>query len=271
MPKLKYKNCKLSCKGCLPKMFRKESVLTIEVSMVLPLFLLVIMTLVSVMTITLINMKMRIALNNEANYIAMKSYDDNDYTEDGVLAEIKSSLGNNVINSGFIKNGENGIEISESDFSNDEIVDVILSYTAVVPFDIMHVLSLNFSERAVVHKWVGYIDGLNGYSKFLSGEIVYVTNGTTVYHRDRNCSHIKLTIRKVNGGEINNIRNESGGKYKRCEICKSKTGDENLYITSDGDRFHNTLSCSGLKRNVKTMLLSKAINEGRRACTRCGY
>lgn len=252
-------------------MFRRKGVLTIEVSVILPLFLISIMTLASLMVIVFINIRMRIALNSEADNVALKSYNERSYTEDGVLAEIIAKLGSSVINSGFIKDGESGIKITESDFSNDEIVDIILSYTVIIPFDITHTISFDFSERAVVHKWVGYENGLNGYSKLISGEIVYVTNGTTVYHRDRECSHIKLNIKKVDGADIKNLRNTSGGKYKACEICKSKLSDVNLYVTSDGDRFHNTLTCSGLKRNVRTMLLSNALNEGRRACERCGY
>ncbi len=250
--------------------YKKEGILTIEASVIVPLFLIVAMTFVSIMTIVLINIKMRIALNNEADNVAMRCFDDNGYTEDGVLAEIIATVGNRVINSGFIEDGADGISITESDFSNDEIVDIILSYTVIVPFDITHTVRLNFSERAVVHKWVGYGNGLNGYSKLLSGEIVYVTNGTTVYHLDRECSHIKLNIKRVSGDELKVLRNQSGGKYKSCEICKSRSTDTNLYVTSDGDRFHNTLTCSGLTRNVRAMLLSHAINEGRRACSRCG-
>ena len=53
-------------------------------------------------------------------------------------------------------------------------------------------LSVNVERKCLFHVWNGYGGGY-----FPDDEIVYVTEGSEVYHRDRNCSHLKLTVTKT--------------------------------------------------------------------------
>lgn len=103
-----------------------------------------------------------------------------------------------------------------------------------------------------------------------NGESVYVAENAEVYHLDRECSHLRLSIREVDFDELNNYRNSGGGKYKPCELCgKYEIGDK-VYITTDGDRYHTKHTCSGLKRTVSTITESEAQGRGLRLCSRCG-
>lgn len=69
--------------------------------------------------------------------------------------------------------------------------------------------------------------------------------------------------------ELNSLRNESGGKYHACEKCvHGSSKGSNVYITDQGDRYHNSLTCSGLKRTVYTARISEV--PGKRACSKCG-
>ena len=55
-------------------------------------------------------------------------------------------------------------------------------------------------------------------------ETVYVTGTGLVYHKDYHCTYLDLSIRMVQGKEISELRNESGGRYYACEHCGGKGG-----------------------------------------------
>ena len=95
---------------------------------------------------------------------------------------------------------------------------------------------------------------------------VYITDGGTVYHTARSCTHLTLSIRLAGKEEIADLRNASGGRYRPCEKCGGD-GSGIVYVTTEGDRYHNTIECSGLKRSVRCVPLSEA--GGRAPCSRC--
>ena len=97
-------------------------------------------------------------------------------------------------------------------------------------------------------------------------ETVYVTETGLVYHRDYHCSYLDLSIHLVSMQEISSLRNKSGGKYYPCEHCAEQSVGM-VYITENGDRYHNSLSCSGLKRTIYAVPLSEVAGKG--ACSRC--
>nr|WP_308624933.1 pilus assembly protein [uncultured Eisenbergiella sp.] len=98
-------------------------------------------------------------------------------------------------------------------------------------------------------------------------EIVYITENGTVYHRERNCTHLTFSVELAGRDEVGQLRNESGGKYYPCEKCGGD-GSSFVYVTGEGSRYHNTITCSGLKRTVISIPLSEA--GGRPPCSRCG-
>ena len=64
--------------------------------------------------------------------------------------------------------------------------------------------------------------------------------------------------------------NDSGHKYKRCSYCvKQKMSNlSNVFITPDGDRYHNSLDCLGLTRNVIEVDIKDVGDKG--PCSSCG-
>ncbi len=160
----------------------------------------------------------------------------------------------NMILSSIMKEGEN--------------IDLVMTYQIASPFQILPLPSRPFLQRASVRAWVGRKEGGSGDEKeeAKEEEIVYVTVTGQVYHRDLNCSYLNLSISSISADEIEGARNLSGAKYYSCELCGADCGST-VYITSEGNRYHSSLSCSGLKRTVQEMPLSET---NLRPCSRCG-
>ena len=99
---------------------------------------------------------------------------------------------------------------------------------------------------------------------------VYITDSGTVYHRNPECSYLNPSIEKLFLCDVNTKRNTSGGKYYECEICCDDILSENtcVYITKYGNRYHKTKKCSGIKRTVYRIGLSQLNNM--RPCSKCG-
>lgn len=88
-----------------------------------------------------------------------------------------------------------------------------------------------------------------------------------VYHRDYHCNYLELSIRTVNAGTVDDLRNNDQEKYHPCDKCVHGSAASQVYLTDYGNRYHNSLSCSGLKRTVYAIPVSEAVGKG--ACTKC--
>ncbi len=118
-----------------------------------------------------------------------------------------------------------------------------------------------------IRKWTGY-DVMSTDVGREEEEYVYITESGVVYHRSRNCSHLKVSISVVNYTEVSQTRNYYGQKYKPCEKCANGKSTGLIFITDKGDKYHNSASCSGLKRTIQTVPLSKVGARG--PCSLCG-
>lgn len=115
--------------------------------------------------------------------------------------------------------------------------------------------------------WNGY-DAREADGALAEGEqIVYVTENGSVYHKNRGCTHLQLTISLTGREEVGGLRNASGEKYYACEKCGKDDGGS-LYITEEGNRWHSSLSCGSLKRTIRAVPVSEAA--GLPACRKCG-
>ena len=115
------------------------------------------------------------------------------------------------------------------------------------------------------------VSAWNGYQKDRKenedGQIVYITEKGTVWHSDYQCSYLQLSIQYVQYSELQNMRNEGGGKYHKCEQCVYGQAMNGVYITSYGNRYHNSLNCSSLKRTIRAVHKSEVA--GRGGCSKC--
>ena len=98
---------------------------------------------------------------------------------------------------------------------------------------------------------------------------VYITDNASVFHRTTECTYLKISVRPVTQEQLAKERNSSGGKYYACEYCGKKPGDI-FYIAEYGERYHKTVSCRALRRNVTAISEEDAVEQGLRPCSKCG-
>ena len=122
------------------------------------------------------------------------------------------------------------------------------------------------TRRAVVRAWVGYTG--ETFQKDAGEELVYITPDGTVYHKTRDCSYLRLSIRLLSYESLQDERNLSGSRYTPCIYCvrPGRTGGI-VYITNHGTSYHSSMGCRGLKRTVMAVPLSGV--EGRNCCSSC--
>lgn len=151
---------------------------------------------------------------------------------------------------------------------NDEI-DLVVSYRTSLPLNIFGIWSPQFRERVHTRAFVGVDTRENAEEEDV---VVYITENGRVYHRNKNCTYLKLSVSKVKYGDVDGMRNSSGGKYHPCHKCArghTPHADADVYITNYGDRFHTNRACSEIKRTIKEIMLSEV---GSRApCSKCGF
>ena len=134
-------------------------------------------------------------------------------------------------------------------------------------YAILSVPNCRLHTKCVIKPWTGY-DVTQGKNREEEDTIVYMTEHGSVYHKNRSCTHLSLSIQAIASAIVRDKRNESGECYYPCEYC----GDTGLvtvvFITSHGNKYHTTTKCRGLKRSVKSIRLSEV--GGVNPCKKCG-
>ena len=120
-----------------------------------------------------------------------------------------------------------------------------------------------------VHAWTGTEFPDNEGEQGETEPMVYVTASGSVYHKNPGCSYLNVSLKQIPGSSAKSASNKYGEHYSACEICSR---NQNLagvvYVTEQGNRYHNLESCSGLKRSVRLVKASSVSEMG--ACSRCG-
>lgn len=241
--------------------------MTIETALVLPVFLFAMFLMISMSDAIGLYINLQGALDQNVKYAAQLSYDQR-IDISAIQAGVLRDLDEDCMKHAPIQGGRDGIRFSSTRSNHPDVIDITAQYSLRFPFDLIGVGTFPMEQRSVAHKWVGYGSAFSEHTMAGEEEYVYITPHGTVYHRSADCSHIRLSIQEVAAGQLKGLRNTDGGKYKSCEICKGSLSSEHLYITEDGDRYHSSLICSGLKRDIITIPISEV--GSRRACSRCG-
>ncbi len=280
---LAYKNF-VYLQTVLPKRSSPSASITVEAAMVLPVFIFFFVNILGAFNILKINCDMQAALHQTGNEVAIRAFDlryASDLEDVNGIAEsvlgtayvsgkVKNYLGNEYLNNSCITGGASGISFLQSRIMlEDDLIDIVASYKVHSMIRVFGFTDFTVQNRYFGHAWTGYDLNNSSHNPDLElEEMVYVTEYGEVFHRDINCTHLKLSITPVNKKEVSNKRGIGGGKYHKCEYCGSKNDNGTLYITNYGDKYHTSLSCPGLKRTIYMVPISEV--GGRGPCSKCG-
>lgn len=291
-------------------MWQKKGSLTVEAALVIPVFVYTVIFFLYFINIIIVQENIQFTITEVGKYAAKYAYvydyikndevddslkvdfnkqreDEDTIVEKLIASTIDSTLLKNKmrefidedkINNSCIVNGFAGLDLSNSKFMRGiEGVDFVVVYKIRLPLVFFSIKDIYMVQRVKLRGWTGYkpVSEHNTNDSKEDGQntdidIVYIAETGSVYHLSNNCTHLKLSIHKVDFAQIEKLRNTSGGKYKECELCikgSSYIEGGNVYTTDTGDRYHRLVGCNGLKRSIREVLLT-AVGE-RTLCKRC--
>lgn len=231
--------------------------------MAVSIFFFAVVCLFYLMEIMAVQTAVRSGLQYAGKEAAEEGYIKRMFSPSEIEADVVNAIGAKRLERSIVAGGSGGIDCSASRTSaRTGIAELQAVYHIRVPIPMFGIPPVAYKEQIRVKTWTGYEK--SGIAE--DSETVYITETGVVYHKDYHCTYLDLSVRMVSSSELADLRNHNGGKYHPCERCKKSSGG--VYITDYGDRYHSSLSCSGLKRTVYAVPVSEAVGKG--ACSKCG-
>ncbi len=239
--------------------------MTLETALVFPIFLFAIFSLIALIDVVRIESCMDVAVSESGNEISLEYYSGcvtdltlpvlvsqkiNSFLEDNLSSEDKKKLSSTIT--------VTNMSISQASGKVNFQVD----YSITPDFQFFGLNKIYLSSTYCGHTWSGYT------LQEKPEEMVFITDRATVYHTDKNCTYLNLTIYEVRYEELETKRNNNCRKYKKCSFCNMMSNTGTVFITAEGECYHNIRTCIGLTRYIYTVPLSMVSNK--QECLRCG-
>lgn len=239
--------------------------ITIEAAMAVPFFFFAVLALIYLFEITAVQTSIRSGLSYAGKMMVQESYPLAAMNPGTIEEYVVHAIGADRLERSIVIGGSTGLDCSDSKMSRRTgIGQVTAEYQIRIPVPMFHLDGITRKDSIRIKAWTGYEKEFLGTEE---EETVYVTETGLVYHKDYHCTYLDLSIQMVLAENIESLRNSGGGKYYACRICGGGNNGQ-VYITDSGDKYHGSLSCSGLKRTVYAVPVSEVIGKG--ACIRCG-
>lgn len=244
--------------------------LTVEASIILPLFACFFSFLLFYFRIMEVQLIVQNALEETGRNLALLSVKELEEPSEELsyLALAKGmlfvKLKDEELVEQYVSGGALGVSLLTSDCEGDYIM-LNANYVMRFPIKLFGIQDFLICQRTQFRKWNGWHASTGNRDVI---ELVYVTEYGEVYHMRRSCTYLDLSIQKIAYVELSIKRNSDGEAFEACELC----GEESMaagyvYITNYGERYHSSLACSGLKRTIYQKQLSEV--GGMPACTKC--
>lgn len=276
------------CVNSMAREKRKVSAsITVEAALAFPVFFYAIMALCCLFTFMEVRMTIRRAMTEAAR--AVSPYGELiskadcgaseviGYISDAIAvrALLEEKLENRDLINSAIEGGTVGIVCAGSELlTGDECIRIKCTYWFKPPVPVLGLGRRQIQQTAEYRYFTGYRvasaleEADDKEPEKTEEKVVYITDQGKVYHMTLSCPALNLHISSIANENVSSARNEGGGRYHPCEKCAKGVKPDTLYITTDGDRYHYKLGCSGLKRMIKEVKASDLKNE--RLCKRCG-
>lgn len=146
--------------------------------------------------------------------------------------------------------------------ADDQWINLKVSYRINILQGLIPLPAIKATQKAAARAWTGYVPGEDDPYGTDPASYVYVTTYGSVYHEDRMCTHIYLSVHMADKTEAM--------QYPPCEYCGHEESDgSTYYIAKNGECYHTRYGCSGLKRTVRQTECSDAESAGLVPCSRC--
>lgn len=174
--------------------------------------------------------------------------------------------GEEFLNASCMKNGSGGLSCYA--FADGAMLELHAYYEVQIPFLPDKLFSFPVVQRLVRRMWVGVsVQMEQGEETESSASVVYVTRYGTVYHLYRDCRSLKRSIRSCAYASVGEQKNNEGVHYTACEFCIHGSANALVYVTAEGQRYHNSISCGALLRYIREEALSEVT--GKNLCSYC--
>lgn len=243
--------------------------MTVEASMLLPLFMFFFLHLMGVVEMLRIHSKLSFAMWNAGKQLAVyEAVADSVGVEVPDIAvsylyvqgSVQKLLGKDYLNTSPLVYGSAGLNYLASDYDED-YVDIGITYEVKPKVTIFPFRYMRLANRFYGKVWSGY-DVSEDELRY-----VYVTLYGEAWHEILECSYLDIEVKECEKGVIGMLRNNSGGKYRLCELCDDEEEGLKVYYTPYGDCYHKDRECSSLVRYIRAIVWQE--NLPYRACTRC--
>ena len=267
--------------------------MTVEASLVLPLFLFFIFNVLFLIDVIRLQSSVTAALQQTGDKICEYAWY-REYVSDGdqggiqipqaagdilslayVSGEMRGYLGSGYMNSTCLRGGSGGISYLNSRIlSGDDIVEINADYRTRPFIPVLSGPDLSIRSVYYGHAWTGYKVGSGDAGAPGEGDAaneerkVIVAENGVVYHTDPDCVYLKPHVREADASELDHLRANDGSIYHPCEYCHPSP-DGKVYITPDGDRYHSSPDCSRIRRTTHEETAEEAQTH-LRPCPKCG-
>ena len=269
--------CRLIEKVPLPSSFHRKlkAGMTVEAAVVLPLFLFFVLNLSCSIELIRLHGNLQLALWKTGSQMAVYGHALEDSTVASMFSyfyvqnQVIKYVGEDYLNSSPLTEGAKGLIPWESKiFTSRDEMDLIVTYQVSPWSSLAGFTPFRMANRYYGHVWNGFdISDPEEEARLLAG-VVYMAENGQVYHEDRNCTHLKLSIQETTWEGARQKKNQWGKSYTACEKCCPEAETVLLYITDEGERYHSDRNCPGLKRTVFSVPRERVT--GYKACSRCG-
>lgn len=252
--------------------------LTVEAALVLPFFVLTLLSLSYLINIMALYTTLQIQLEETARKISSSSY---------IYLDLETSLpDSNIISSeiihslfmsqdikkscrtSHIEGGENGILFYHSKIDKADTADIVITYYISIPFISKLNLHIPVAQRCHFKLFTG---NHNTYDNTNNDSIVYMTAHGTVYHTNKYCSYLIKYAKILDKNSLFEYEAISHQKFSLCSACEKNFSAQNtsvIYISKTGSVYHYSRNCYYLTSHIYECYF-KDIEKHYPLCLRC--